>query len=204
VTVRLVALAEPYLSYAQARDPCGSLFFCSEPGPPPSRPPEVQVLPAELFLSLPDESRSYPLALAYGPALLMDACFDAGCVDYLREPWPLEELEARLRRIDRPSFLLASARFELQGPVLATEGASIGLSEAEHRLLRMLALNPGRLVPREALWEALGTRSGSSSSSLDVHLARLRKMLESLLPGSGKAIRACRGRGYRFDIAACG
>ncbi len=201
--VRLVACAEPYTSYAaMPRDPSGSLVLFGKAEA--DEPPEIQVLPAELFLALPGESRRVQLSIAYGPARLMEACFDAGCIDYLRDPWPLEELEARLRRFERPRFTLASLPFELRGCMLVAPERSLRLRESERRLLLILVLNRGRAVPREAMRSAIGGRSAASSRVCDVHIASIRKKLDSLVPGAGECLRANRGIGYHLEIEACG
>ncbi|HET7839474.1 MAG TPA: winged helix-turn-helix domain-containing protein [Rectinemataceae bacterium] len=202
--VRLLACAEPYISYATARDPEGSLVFCEEGGAADRDPPEVLVIPAESFLALGAEARRRQASIAYGPAGLMGACFEAGCVDYLRDPWPLEELAARLGRIERPRFRLGTALVELRGSLLSTDAAEVSLSESERRLLRVLYLNRGRPVPREALRSALGGCFGASSRLPDVHIASIRKKLEALVPGASSCLRACRGLGYRLDVDACG
>ena len=40
--------------------------------------------------------------IAYGPASLLPAAFENGCADYLKEPWDIPELKARILRILPP------------------------------------------------------------------------------------------------------
>jgi len=209
MTIRLVAEREPYLSYADAGDPSGSLvLFGARPGEPPGQlVPDLLVLPAAL---VPGALDPFPPAIAYGPVSLMSACYEAGALDYLREPWALPELRARALRLERLRFRLDGARLELSGTRLAlldpgrAAPGSLHLGPAEARVLRALSLRPGEIQSREVLSLAARGSTDDPSRSLDVQVATLRRALESILPGSSRLIRACRGRGYRLLGDACG
>ncbi len=200
--VHLVAEREPYLSYVEQRDPCGSLFFC------PSAEAEIEVLPAERLLA--EVSRPPggfgPPRIAYGPVSLMAASFAAGCADYLREPWSLQELAARAARLRGARCVLGGRSLDLRGVALSTGGgeAPLLLSEAESRLLRLLIDNTGQVVTRRAIGLALWGSERLGSRRIDALVGRLRSRIELLVPGMGNRIVSSRGFGYRLVIDACG
>jgi hypothetical protein len=186
----------------------GGFSFIYQPlpsGGQPARFPdaEVQVLPAAFFLDLPQAARPYP-CLAYGPSGLMAEAFRAGCVDYLREPWSLDELRARLGRLERLRVGLGARIVTAEGRSLEAGGRRILLGEAEYRAFRLLALNLNTVVPRPALRASKGTDRGRASRAADVLVSSLRRKLASLdadLPG---ALRSVRGQGYILVGKACG
>lgn len=210
----VVADAPPYLAYGEERDPEGFLSFfivppplpgAEGPAPPASWPPgtDLFVIPAELYLSIEAEARPRP-AFAYGPERLMAAAFEAGCADYLREPWGPSELRARAGRLFSFRVALGSSRLELKRRCLVSEGRASALTEAEWRIFRLLVLNLNEVVPRKALDYALWGGERAPSRAPGVHISSIRRKLESLVPGAGKALRAHRGRGYSFDAERCG
>jgi DNA-binding response OmpR family regulator len=202
MTIRLLADREPYASYIKEGDPEGSFFFCEDP----SRAVDVEVLPAELFLATAEAGLPLVPIFAYGPLRLMAPAFAAGCNDYLRDPWSLTELLARASRYERLRFLARSAGFELRNRALslgAEPGRSIALNEAESKILRLLLLNQGTVVTRQALALELWGQDRGPSRAIDVHIGRLRARLDTLVPGSGSCLRPCRGLGYRLDVDIC-
>lgn len=140
------------------------------------------------------------LLVAFGPAELLPGCFLAGCDEYLKEPWTLEELEWRLRRLrpDSPRrYRFSWGSFTLSELHLSSPRGSCPLSWPQSRILRLLAEQPGRVVPREALYCAIGGRAASRGSRVaDVHVSGLRRKLLELFPSSAGALRAVRGQGY--------
>ncbi|HOX30873.1 MAG TPA: winged helix-turn-helix domain-containing protein [Spirochaetales bacterium] len=201
--IRLLADGEPYASYPSEKDPSGSFSFCREAG----ERADLAVMPAEAFLALAPEARPESPVFAYGPVRLMAAAFAAGCRDYLREPWSLAELRARAERYEVLRFRAGEADFELRERFLALSAEPerpAKLGEAERKLLRLLILNAGAIVPRRALARELGGQEKEESRVIDVRVARLRGKLDSLATGSGRGIKACRGLGYRLDVDNCG
>ncbi len=219
----LVTEASPYRLLESERDPSGflSFLFILLPAAAPARfprhvrelgmPPDAAlfVLPASLYLVL--EERPAP-AFVYGNDALITAAFRSGCADYLREPWGLVEVYARAIRLFAPRFSLCGAEITMQGRELATRQTSVRLTEAEIRILRTLLAHRGRSVSAAALNTAAGATanrrrrlgSGANSRVCAVHIANLRKKLESLVPGAGAALLSARGEGYRFDVQTCG
>ena len=78
------------------------------------------------------------------------------------------------------------------------DGELLPLTKREFELLRMLVAQPGRLVTRSTISNAVWGRSASSAKNLlDVHMSSLRKKLR----GSGDHpayIETVRGEGFRL------
>jgi DNA-binding response OmpR family regulator len=130
---------------------------------------------------------------------------DAGGDDYLRKPFALAELEARIRALARrqglspPSVLRHgatqidfTARRLLQGP------REIPLTGREWGVLELLASRSGRIVSREEILEIVWHEAGpAASESLDVIVSRLRRKLGP--ERAGGWIRTVRGQGYLLE-----
>lgn len=134
------------------------------------------------------------------------AGLDAGGDDYLRKPFALAELRARLRALGRRHGLTPPARVESAGTVidftarrLARDGAEVPMTAREWGVLELLASRPGRVVSRGELLEALwGDQSPEASASLDVIMSRLRRKLGDV-PECCR-VSTLRGEGYRFEV----
>jgi CheY-like chemotaxis protein len=193
------------LLQAGRRSPALALHFCAA-APADGASFAAQLVPASAFLATPElkslRARAEAI-LAYGPAQLLPGCFLAGCDDYLKEPWTLEELEWRLRRLlpeERRRYLFGWGSFTLEGLTLASAESDCPLSWPELRILRLLADHPAQVVPREALYYAIWGRGGARGSRVaDVHVSRLRRKLLALFPESAGALRTVRGQGYLLE-----
>ena len=156
----------------------------------------------------PDGRLALPV-LAYGPERSLAAALLRGCVDYLRDPWTLTELELRVSRWLEAR--LPARRFggglRLEGTTLHGPTATVSLSAAEARLLEMLLHNAGRVTSRDALFYRLWGRLPTTPSRVvDVHVAALRHKCRIAAggdgaAGSGVAITAVRGEGYLLTAA---
>lgn len=133
---------------------------------------------------------------------------DAGADDYLKKPFALAELHARLRALVRrahtrapqviegPGWKIDFGRRRLKGG-----DTEIPLTAREWSLLEQLADRRGQLVNRTLLLEAAwGDATPAASDSLDVIVSRLRRKLAQL-PG-GPSIRTLRAQGYIFELTA--
>lgn len=199
---------EPHGAGRECAAPRGFLFCDYAPALPalagvPGPPIDLYVLPAGLFLDLPADSRPFPV-FAYGWAGLMAECFRQGASDYLRNPWSLEELEARALRFLRIRIRIGSSDLEFSGRVLSLAGARAELTESEYRIARILALNLNRPVPRDALAMALWGRPRTGSRAIDVHISSLRGKLDGLQPGAARFLTCSRREGYRLWGEYCG
>ena len=156
--------------------------------------------------------------LAYGNEHGLAPAFVRGCVDYLREPWTLTELQLRVQLwLDRrgaagaPGVANAGGGIRLRGTTLHGPGGAAPLSVAEARLLEMLLFNAGRVTSREALsYRLWGRLPAGRSRAIDVHVAALRRKSRTAMgggaagsgaAGSGVTITAVRGEGYLLSLA---
>lgn len=132
-----------------------------------------------------------------------------GADDYVAKPFDmgvlLARMEALLRRTDRLDTGSGGAAVTVFGSfvldrrrgVLERGGRPVDLHAQEYRLLEYLAARPDRVLSRDTILdEVWGYGCETTTRTVDVHIARLRKILgESELP---RHIQTVRGRGYRF------
>lgn len=136
----------------------------------------------------------------------------AGADDYLVLPLRPAELVARIRAVLRraPAGQLVLDRHQraLQVGDVRLDSARhevwlrskrIHLPLREFELLRLLMENAGIVLPRSTLVSRLwGQSAPEDSTSLEVHIRRLRAKLESD-PSDPKRITTVRGLGYRYQ-----
>jgi len=110
---------------------------------------------------------------------------DAGADDYLCKPFEFEELEARLRALQRRQVLNRSAVLKTSGISLNTithevtaNDKRVTLTPTEYRILEYLMMNPNRIITRamieEHIWEI---NKDHESNIVDVFIERLRHKL---------------------------
>lgn len=129
------------------------------------------------------------------------AGLDAGADDYLVKPFDVDELKARLRALLRRSFNRPQPTLVYRDVVLdpaaqqvTCRGEPVTLQRKEFLLLHELLAQPGRVLTRDKLQQALyGWDDESESNTLEVHIHHLRRKLYPEL------IRTVRGVGYMVD-----
>ncbi|MFD6684131.1 MULTISPECIES: response regulator transcription factor [Micromonospora] len=132
---------------------------------------------------------------------------ECGADDYLRKPFDLPELVARvrsvLRRVNVPA---ASTVIEVDGLeidpggfVVRQHGREVTLTATEFRLLLELARRPGQVFTRELLLDLVWNHDFLGDSRLvDVAVQRLRAKIEDD-PAQPRLIRTVRGAGYKLS-----
>ena len=107
--------------------------------------------------------------------------FNAGCTDFLKDPWDNNELEARIYKIlgSLKEFTLWD-KLILSQTTISTNDFSLPINIEEHIILKKLLDNQGDPVPREALLFALWGNYKNKSRIVDMHIAKLRKKIQLL------------------------
>jgi DNA-binding response OmpR family regulator len=163
-----------------------------------------------------------PIIMLTGKSEMTDKVvgLELGADDYLAKPFELRELLARIRTVQRRTEKVAAALAAAAPPaeggadgkicfagwvldsashlVRSAAGEPLHLTQAEFRILTLLARNPGVVVPRDDLMSAAAGRDWDPfDRSVDVHISNLRKKLD-LDPDLPSLIRTVRGAGYMF------
>jgi two-component system KDP operon response regulator KdpE len=178
------------------------------------RPPDAIILD----LLLPDgtgtevsrELRAWseaPIVLvsAVGDEAEKIAALDAGADDYVTKPFAMGELLARLRAALRragppgdPVLDVGPIRIDLDKQSVTADGRPVHLTPHEYRILKLLALNPGKLLThRTILQEVWGPAYGAESNYLHVYVSQLRRKLEPD-PARPQYLVTEPGAGYRL------
>ncbi|HEX8331440.1 MAG TPA: response regulator transcription factor [Segetibacter sp.] len=132
--------------------------------------------------------------------------FDLGCNDFIRKPFAMEELIARIRSLAKVSGNVASTAnniyqlgsFSLNASTqeLANDSHRYQLSYKEVELLKMLCEAKSTVVDRQVLLAKLwGSDNGFNSKTMNVYINRLRNHLES---DKSVEILTIRGFGYKL------
>jgi len=131
---------------------------------------------------------------------------DAGADDYVAKPFDAAELLARLRAIQRRGaegeasayFQTGHLAIDFNGHIVTVNGHEVKLTVTEYSLLRVLALNAGKVVTHSHLLrEVWGPNATEQSQYLRVYMNHLRKKIE--LPRSTqKLLKTESGIGYRL------
>lgn len=159
------------------------------------RPPEAVILD----LVLPDGSgtdvcrelrtwSSAPVIVlsAVGEEREKVAALDAGADDYVTKPVGLDELLARLRAVLRrtspsgePVIEIGKLVVDLQRRAVRMCGEPVHLTPHQFELLRVLALNEGKLLThRTLLQEVWGPGYDGATNLLHVNVSQLRRKIE--------------------------
>jgi DNA-binding response OmpR family regulator len=163
--------------------------------------------------NLRDSGVSTPILMLTARSTTLDTVtgLRSGADDYLRKPFEMQELLARvlalLRRAQaggrgskaEPEVIrFGEFALNIRREELLRGSEPIPLNTQEYRLLKFFAENPQRVINRyELLDEVWGYGSVTTTRTVDVHVAWLRQKLgERSRP---RHLITVRGRGYRFE-----
>ena len=133
--------------------------------------------------------------------------FKAGCNDYVRKPFHMEELLLRIGNWLEVKYGAATALQPLNNPIgsfnfdpqkqqLLRDGHVIKLSHKETELLNVLYNYKNTIVSRDYILQKVwGTDTIYNSRTLDVYINKLRKYF---LPDNHVNLITLKGIGYRF------
>lgn len=135
---------------------------------------------------------------------------DCGGDDYLTKPFKLGELCSRIRALLRRAGMSGGCNhtacircgelsMDLLGRRALLRGRSLDLTQAEFRLLALLARNAGRVVTREVILNDLWDSAGDfvDDNTLSVYVRRLREKVEED-PSRPRYLLTVRGCGYQW------
>ena len=133
------------------------------------------------------------------------AALDAGADDYVTKPFAIGELLARLRAALRragpatePVLEIGELVLDLEKRTVTVAGAPVHLTPHEFELLRLLAVNEGKLLTHKTiLREVWGPAYQRESSYIHVFVSQLRRKLEPD-PARPRYILTEPGAGYRL------
>lgn len=134
---------------------------------------------------------------------------DSGIDDYIVKPFSTRELVSRIRAVmRRTQGLIDDMRVEQAellidgaGQRVFARGKALSLGPTEYRLLHFFMTHPERVYSRaQVLDHVWGTNVYVEERTVDVHIRRLRKVLEA--EDCQDYIQTVRGSGYRFSTIA--
>jgi two-component system OmpR family response regulator len=133
------------------------------------------------------------------------AGLDAGADDYIRKPFAMRELEARLRSVARresppgPALLtVGDLTFDLASRRVTRGSRAIDLTARELAFLEYFMRNAGRVLTRPMIETALWDRTSETTSNVvDVYIRRLRLKIDA--NGEPALLQTVRGIGYRLE-----
>lgn len=168
---------------------------------------DLSQLPGDIFTG-----RDVPVigVTASSDPMIRARFLDAGADDVVPAPLSIPELEARIRAVlaraetvdEVPETLTCGAMtLDPSTSRVKVRGEWVALTALELKLLTFLMRHPSRAFPREALLEKVWGFSMGDTSTVSVHIRRLRLKLEED-PARPVIIRTVWGVGYYLEPPA--
>jgi DNA-binding response OmpR family regulator len=135
------------------------------------------------------------------------AGFDAGADDYLAKPFHFEEVLARVRALSRrqhgPKVRVLQAGnliMDAAARQVTVGGDLLATTRREYELLELFIRNPGQVLSKEQIHDAVwGDGQTVDSGLVEVYAGKVRRKLQAA--GADVVIENCRGVGYRLVSA---
>lgn len=168
--------------------------------------PDAILIPSRLIRELAGQIKketSLPMIGLLGRDTAKGLALDPNLADFMFEPYPVDELELRLKRIlktpnDEESEIMSAGDLTIdsgRGKVTVS-GHEVILTFKEYELLKFFVLNRGRVFTREVLLDKVwGYNYFGGDRTVDVHIRRLRSKIED---ATHTFIETVRSIGYRF------
>ncbi len=127
-----------------------------------------------------------------------------GAADYVTKPFVLRELLARVavRLRDAPlregaAPVFGTLRLDPSARSVTVDGTEVHLTRTEYAILKLLMIDPARVVTKSALLERISADTPDcTESSLKTHMSNLRKKLRDA--GAGDCIESVWGIGFKM------
>jgi DNA-binding response OmpR family regulator len=137
--------------------------------------------------------------------------FRVGADDYVYKPFSAKQLAARIKAVLRRAqadpyrqpvreVKVGDVRLDLQSYNVTSGDRQIQLTPLEFRILYLLGVNEGRVIPYSRLVEYAWGYEGGDSSLLKTHICHIRQKL-NLSAGKNGGIRAVPGVGYSLALS---
>ena len=132
---------------------------------------------------------------------------EIGADDYMTKPFSPKELVARIRAVLRrsgktqgqPQIVMGDLILDTEQHRLSINDQPVEVSPTEFRLMHFFMTHPNKVYSRSQLLDQVWGRSVYiEERTIDVHIRRLRKILEEF--GREDIVQTVRGFGYRFSL----